>query len=101
MFRIASISKTFTATAIMQLRDAGKLKLDEPLTTYLPSFAFKNAHPDGPTITIRHLLTHTSGLPRELAQPPWTDPNALTRDHALRLPRQAESILAAGRGSKV
>jgi CubicO group peptidase (beta-lactamase class C family) len=41
LFRIASVSKTFTATAIMQLRDAGKLKLDEPLTTYLPWFAFQ------------------------------------------------------------
>jgi len=100
MFRIASISKTFTATAIMQLRDAGKLKLDEPLTTYLPSFAFKNAHPDGPTITIRHLLTHTSGLPRELAEPLWNDPKALTRDEALRLLGQAESIFAAEREFK-
>src|SRR5439155_1668570 len=79
---------------------AGKLKLDEPLTTYLPSFAFKNAHPDGPTITIRHLLTHTSGLPRELAEPLWNDPKALTRDEALRLLGQAESIFAAEREFK-
>jgi CubicO group peptidase (beta-lactamase class C family) len=95
LFRIASISKSFTATAIMQLRDAGKLRLDEPVTTYLPWFRFKNTHPEGLPITVRHLLTHTSGLPRELAEPLWNDPKPLRRDDALRLLGQAESIYAA------
>ena len=95
LFRIASISKTFTATAIMQLRDAGKLRLDEPVATYLPWLTFKNTHPEGLPITVRHLLTHTSGLPRELAEPFWNDPKPLRREDALRLLADAESIYAA------
>src|SRR4026208_1420816 len=51
VYRIASISKLFTTTAILQLRDAGKLQLDDPVAKYLPWFRIKNAHPDGPTIT--------------------------------------------------
>src|SRR5262245_22216241 len=73
LYRIGSITKLFTATAIMILRDAGKLALDEPITTYLPWFAMKSAPADAGPITIRHLLTHTSGLPREAAFPYWTD----------------------------
>src|SRR5262249_32955346 len=60
LYRIASITKLFTATAILQLRDAGKLGLDEPLAARLPWFGLKGAEPGAPTITIRHLLTHTS-----------------------------------------
>jgi len=55
-FNIASISKLFTSTAILQLRDKGKLSLDDHLDKFFPGFPFKD-------ITIRHLLTHTSGLP--------------------------------------
>lgn len=73
IFRIASITKTFTATAIMQLRDRGKLSLDDPVEKHLKWFKIKNNYPDSPTIRIRHLLTHTSGLPRESAFPYWTD----------------------------
>ena len=73
LYRIGSITKLFTATAIVMLRDAGKLGLDDPLTAYLPWFAMKSASPDAGSITIRHLLTHTSGLPREAAFPYWTD----------------------------
>lgn len=73
LYRIASITKTFTATAILQLRDAGKLQLDDPLTTHLPWFAMRSKHTDAPPITIRHLLTHTAGLPREAPFPYWTD----------------------------
>jgi D-alanyl-D-alanine carboxypeptidase len=71
-FRMASHSKLFTSTAIMQLREKGKLRLDDPVTEYLPWFAFHAAAPDDPPITIEHLLTHSSGLPRE-AGPHWSD----------------------------
>jgi len=64
-FRMASHSKLFTATAIMQLRDQGKLRLDDPVQRYLPWFHPKPAEPDDPPITIEELLTHSSGLPRE------------------------------------
>ena len=56
LFQVASMAKPFTSTAILQLRDAGKLRLDDPVTHYLPGFPFSG-------ITIRHLLSHTSGLP--------------------------------------
>jgi D-alanyl-D-alanine carboxypeptidase len=92
IFRIASITKTFTATAIMQLRDRGKLRLDDPVVNYLPWFTYKNRHPDGPVITIRHLLTHTSGLPREAAFPYWTDHNFPTREEMIKAFHDQESV---------
>lgn len=57
-FPTASISKVFTATAVLQLRDKGKLQLTDPLIRYFPDFPFAG-------ITIKHLLTHTSGLPND------------------------------------
>lgn len=57
VFRLASISKQFTATAIMLLEQEGKLRLDDPITTYFPDYP---TH--GHTITITHLLNHTSGI---------------------------------------
>ena len=60
--RIASVTKLFTATAVMQLRDAGRLQLDDPVAKYLPWFTIRTHDADAPPITIRHLLTHTSGL---------------------------------------
>jgi len=73
VYRIASITKTFTSTAILQLRDKGKLQLDDPVTKYLPWFEIRNNFKDYPEITIWHILTHTSGLPGEAAYPYWTD----------------------------
>ncbi len=70
-FRMASHSKLFTATAIMQLREEGKLRLDDPVSTHLPWFGVKHAADDDPAITIEELLTHSSGLPRE-AGSHWT-----------------------------
>jgi D-alanyl-D-alanine carboxypeptidase len=64
-FRMASHSKLFTSTAIMQLREAGKLRLDDPVAKYLPWFKIAPAEPDDPPITIEELVTHSSGLPRE------------------------------------
>jgi len=73
LYRIASITKLFTSTAIMQLRDAGKLRLDDPIVEHLPWFKLGRFHTDAPAITIRHLLTHTAGLPREAGFPYWSD----------------------------
>ena len=55
-FQLASITKIFTSTAVLQIRDKGKLNLDDPYIKYFPDFPY-------PEITIRHLLSHTSGLP--------------------------------------
>ena len=71
-FRMASHSKLFTATAIMQLREQGKVRLDDPVADYLPWFDFQSAAADDPPVTIEHLLTHSSGLPRE-AGSHWSD----------------------------
>jgi D-alanyl-D-alanine carboxypeptidase len=57
IYRIGSITKTFTAALILQLAAAGKVGLDQPITRYLPDY---DTH--GATITVRHLLTHTSGM---------------------------------------
>jgi CubicO group peptidase (beta-lactamase class C family) len=79
--RVASVSKTFTATAVMQLVEQGKLDLDRDINEYLdfripPTF-------DKP-ITLRNLLTHTAGF----EEPPYIryDPPRSLRDHMLRVP---------------
>ncbi|MGE0041964.1 MAG: serine hydrolase domain-containing protein [Vicinamibacterales bacterium] len=58
VFRIASISKPITATAVMQLVERGRVSLDDPIRKWVPAFPAKGEQ----TITIRHLLTHTSGI---------------------------------------
>lgn len=60
-FHIASISKTFTATAVMQLAENGRININNPLTTYLPYFRMKDDRYK--IITIKQLLNHTSGMP--------------------------------------
>ncbi|MCD0447218.1 beta-lactamase family protein [Glycomyces sp. A-F 0318] len=60
LMRIGSVSKSFTALAVMQLVDAGEIGLDEPVATYLPDFATADGR--DADITVRHLLNHTSGL---------------------------------------
>jgi CubicO group peptidase (beta-lactamase class C family) len=77
--RMASHSKLFTATAIMQLREQGKLHLDDPVSKHLPWFSVSSSRPDDPAITIEELLTHSSGLPREAADH-WTTFQFPTRD---------------------
>jgi CubicO group peptidase (beta-lactamase class C family) len=67
--RIASISKLFTSIAVMQLRDRGSVVLDDPVGRHLPGFPFANA--DTGRMKVRHLLTHTAGLPREAGFPYW------------------------------
>ncbi len=70
-YRIGSITKTFTATAIMQLMERGLLQLDDPLKKYLPWFDIQ--YTNAPPITIRHILMHTSGLPLDATVPHWTE----------------------------
>ena len=93
-YRIASNSKLFTATAVLQLRDAGKLQLDDPVAKHLPWFKYRNNHPGAPVITIRHLLTHTSGLPRESPFPYWMDAEFPTREQMIEALPNQESIYA-------
>lgn len=71
LYRIASISKTITATAVLQLRDEGRLRLDDPAIRHLPELApVQDRHGAIEDVTIRRLLMHTSGLQGEV---PWQD----------------------------
>ncbi|NEP12508.1 MAG: beta-lactamase family protein [Symploca sp. SIO2C1] len=62
VFRIGSISKTFTAIGLMQLWEQGKFQLDDPINDYLKTYQVKHRNPEAPPVTFRHLLTHTSGI---------------------------------------
>ncbi len=75
MYSVCSISKLFTSIGVMQQRDAGKLRLDDPVSGILPWYDLEQAHPDGPAVTVEGILTHSSGLPRESAHPYWTGPD--------------------------
>lgn len=80
-FRIASMTKSFTAMAILKLRDEGKLKLDDPVSLYIPEM--KNTHyltKDAAPITIRNLLTHSAGFPEDN---PWGDRQLADSDEEL------------------
>ncbi|MDQ8164798.1 MAG: serine hydrolase, partial [Gemmatimonadota bacterium] len=71
VFRIASMTKSFTAMAIVKLRDDGKLSLDDPAEKYVPEMkSLKYPTTDSPRITIRHLLSHAEGFPEDN---PWGD----------------------------
>ena len=70
MFRVASMSKSFTALAILQLRDKGKLRLDDPVEMYIPAMKGQGLTKDAPVITIRHLMSHSAGFPEDN---PWGD----------------------------
>ncbi|HQR46888.1 MAG TPA: serine hydrolase [Thermoanaerobaculia bacterium] len=74
IYSICSISKLFTAIAVMQQRDAGKLRLDDPVSRHLPWFTMKPGGRDGTEITVEGLLTHAAGLPREADVPYWSPP---------------------------
>jgi len=73
IYSICSISKLFTSIAIMQLWEKGKLRLDDTVASLLPSFKIKQLFSESGPITVRSLLTHSSGLPRESDFPYWTD----------------------------
>lgn len=64
-FNIGSITKLFTALAIMQLHEKGLLNIDMPVSTYIPEFAIEQRFPESAPITLRSLLTHHSGLPSD------------------------------------
>jgi CubicO group peptidase (beta-lactamase class C family) len=80
-FRIASMSKSFTAMAILKLRDQGKLKLDDPAYLYIPEMkGIKYLTKDASPVTIRNLLTHSAGYPEDN---PWGDRQLANTDQQL------------------
>lgn len=72
---IGSVSKVFTATAIMKLIEDGKLKLNDKLKDILPENQIKQSFPDKGDITISSLLTHSSGVPRDSGHSYWSGPH--------------------------
>jgi CubicO group peptidase (beta-lactamase class C family) len=71
VFRIASMTKSFTAMSILKLRDEGKLSLDDPAERYVPELkGLTYPTKDSPRITVRHLLSHAEGFPEDN---PWGD----------------------------
>jgi CubicO group peptidase (beta-lactamase class C family) len=72
VYRVGSISKLFTASAVMQLAEEGKLDIDKTLQTYLPEFSVKTRFPDAGPITPRSIMTHHSGLPSNLEKGMWS-----------------------------
>ncbi|HUR21947.1 MAG TPA: serine hydrolase domain-containing protein, partial [Vicinamibacterales bacterium] len=78
VFRIASMTKSFTALCILKLRDEGKLSLDDPAERYVPELAnLKYPTADSPRLTIRHLLSHSEGFPEDN---PWGDQQLAVSD---------------------
>jgi CubicO group peptidase (beta-lactamase class C family) len=74
IYSICSISKLFTSISLMQLYEQGKVSLDESIIKYLPWATIQPAPNSGP-ITLRGMLTHSSGLPRESDYPYWSGPD--------------------------
>jgi CubicO group peptidase (beta-lactamase class C family) len=71
LFRIASMTKAFTALSVLKLRDDGKLALDAPAETYVPELkSLKYPTDDSPRIRVRELITHTAGF---VTDDPWGD----------------------------
>jgi CubicO group peptidase (beta-lactamase class C family) len=71
VFRIASMTKSFTAATVLGLRDDGLISLDEPVAAYVPELGgLRSPTTDSPAITVRHLLTMASGLATD---DPWGD----------------------------
>src|SRR5215468_203691 len=89
LYRIASITKTFTGTAILQLRDAGKLHLDDPVVKWVPELADSASSETIGAVTIRRLLSHESGL---VSEPPGTDFMALPPSYQGVVARNLERV---------
>ncbi|MBA2298778.1 MAG: beta-lactamase family protein, partial [Actinobacteria bacterium] len=87
-YRIGSITKTFTAVCILQLRDAGELSLDDPLDRFIPE------SPHAPTLW--RMLSHASGLQREPPGEIWETMQAPSREELVERTAESEQPLAPG-----
>lgn len=79
IYRIASLTKQFTAAAVLHLADAGRLSLDDPLERWVPEFST-----GGQRVLLKHLLNHTSGIPNYYGFPGWQEirPRRMGHDEA-------------------
>ncbi len=80
-FRIASMTKSFTALAILKLRDEGKLSLEDPVSRFIPEFSrMELPTRDTPEISVRQLMSHSAGFPEDN---PWGDQQLSATDETL------------------
>src|SRR6185312_6480658 len=96
MFELGNITEEFTAAAILLLKEKGKLKLTDPITRYLPSLPYN-------TVTIKDLLTHTSGLPDfydEGMKDKWGTEKVATNDDVVKSLAETKAPLAWKPGTK-
>ena len=122
VYRVASISKTFTSLAIVQLRDRGLLSLDDPLVQHIPEFSKVKVMKEQPStraaraqgvrglraghrgklenVTLRRLLSHRSGLISEGPFSYWDSMQFPTRDEIVRALPKTEVVLAPDAGAK-
>lgn len=98
-FRIASITKTFVATVLLQMEAEGRLRLDDPVDRWLPGVVRGHGH-DGRQITVRRLLNHTSGVYDFLNDPAYLNkyvfaPGFLKHRYDIRTPQEAVDVAMA------
>lgn len=98
IYRAGSVSKLFTDVAVMRLVEQGKLNLDAPVSTYLPSF--KPHNPFGGQITLRQLMTHRSGLVREAPRGNYFDIAAKGQADAVASLNETTLVAAPGTVTK-
>ena len=99
IYSICSISKLFTSIALMQQRDRGRVRLDDPVEKHLSWFDIQRAHPEAPPVRVEGLLTHSAGLPREADYPYWSGPDFPfpTRDEVMQRLASQETLYPAER----
>jgi CubicO group peptidase (beta-lactamase class C family) len=92
IYSICSISKLFTSIGVLQLRDQGLLRLDDPVANHLSWFTIEQRHEESPPITVEGLLTHSSGLPRESDFPYWTEASFPSRKEMIQRLSEQETL---------
>ena len=95
IYSICSISKLFTSVSMMQLRDEGKLHLDDAVADHLSWFDIRQSYSDAPKITVGGILTHSSGLPRESDYPYWRTRNFPTHQEIVTKLSEQETLYPA------
>jgi CubicO group peptidase (beta-lactamase class C family) len=103
VFRIGSITKTFTAIAVMQLWEQGLIDLDAPANDYLRAYKLMPAKASFRQATLRHLLTHTAGIPEvvyafDLLHPGWGPFGARPAVHSVKVGEPMPSLAEYYRG---
>jgi len=83
VYRVASITKLFTATMLLRLRDQGRLSLDDPLEKHLPEVRFRTHDADPRPVSLRQIASHSAGIPRDLDRDYFGDAPFPTTDELL------------------